>query len=98
RMAASSSMIKMLPAPALVTSCGRSGIATALDIYCFPHKWEFKVKRGALAFAALHPNFAGMLLDDSVGDRQAETSAAALAISRCGLGCKEWIVDAADVL
>ena len=56
------------------------------------------MKGCAGADRALDVNFAGVLLNDAVGDREAESGAAPVARSGSGLGGEEGIVDALQVL
>src|SRR3972149_4831417 len=74
-------------------------VRTALsDIDGLLHQREFQMEGGALAGAALHPDLAGVLLDDAVGDRESQPGAAPLALVGRALGDEEGIVDAVDVL
>ena len=50
------------------------------------------------ADGALDVNLAGVLLDDTVGDREAQASAAAVAGPGRGFGCEKGIVDPFKVL
>lgn len=47
---------------------------------------------------ALHPNLAGVLLNNPVGDRQSQPRAPRLASPRLGLGGKEWVVNSLYML
>src|SRR5436305_15045572 len=89
-------MIKTWPAAAYCA--GGAGMATALDMYRFPHHGEFNEKCSALAILALHPDLAGVLLDDSVSYGQAQAGAAALAFARRRFRCEKWIVNSRQVL
>src|SRR4051812_42704807 len=105
-MAASSSMMRMEPSEPLgitspVSCLGTSCSLTALCIDGLPSgDWdhrEIEMELGAGAGLTLNPDLASVLLDDAVGDRQAESGAAAFARAVGGLGGEERIVDAGDV-
>ena len=57
----------------------RREMTATSDIHRLSHQWEFHVEGRACAEAALHPNLACMLLDNSVGDGQSQTRATPLA-------------------
>ena len=73
-------------------------ITAASDMHCLPAQGKIKSECCARAGLALHANLAGVLLDDAVGDGEAQAGAAALAFLRRGLGGEERIVDALNVL
>src|SRR5271165_3902197 len=94
-MAASSSMIR-IRCP--VSRCGGGGAAetasVASDMRRFPQHGKFKIKGGPGAHMAFHVNFSGVLLDDAVGDGEPQTGATPFSLFWCGLGRKEWVVNA----
>ena len=47
-------------------------MTAASDIDGLPGQREIQIERRPLAGTALHANLAGVFLDDSVGDRQAQ--------------------------
>src|SRR5579864_213830 len=72
-------------------------ITAASDIDGLPGQGKIQVKRRAFAGPTLHANLARMLLDNAIGNRQAQPCAPLLA---CLGGCfrgKERIVDAGYV-
>src|ERR1039457_6718670 len=56
------------------------------------------MKGCASANGALDMDFSCVLLNDAIGDAEPESSAAAVTWLGRGLGGKEWIVDALEVL
>src|SRR5512135_2868669 len=59
---------------------------------------ELQVERGAFPRTAFHGDFAGMFLNDAVGDGESQAGAAGLAVARRILGGEERIVNAVNVL
>src|SRR5580698_10142218 len=103
RISASSSMMRTTPAMPDVPFTSEREITAASDIFglggdSLPAQGEIESESGALPGMAFHANFAGMFLDDAVGDRKAETGATWLAFARRSLGGKERIVNALNVL
>src|SRR6185437_2822687 len=101
-MPASSSMTRMLAVGGLPLACGAEaemfkGSSTS-GMYRSPHQGKLKVEGSAGAYGAFHADFAGMLLDDSIGDGKAQTRAAPVARPGGGLGGEERIVDPLQVL
>src|ERR1019366_2285132 len=98
RISASSSMMSTAPASPGVPFNSVRGMTAVSDMHCLPAQGKIQRKRRSCTRLALHANLARMFLDDAVGDRKAETSAAGLALARRSLGSKERIVNAWDVL
>src|ERR1700757_3488233 len=73
------------------------GNTAASDIDGLPGQRKVQVERSPLAGVALHADLAGVFLDDSVRDRQAQPGTALLVCLRCSFRGKERIVDARDV-
>src|SRR5580700_3228091 len=74
---------------------GSSSIS-GLGMNRIPQQGKLNVKGCTGADRALHVNFSGVLLDDAVADREAQTGATLVA--RDVLGGEEGIVDALEVL
>jgi hypothetical protein len=75
---------------------GREITATS-DMDRLPAQGKIKGECGSFAGVALDAYFAGVLLDDAVGYRKSESSAAILPFPRRTLGCKKWVVNTLDV-
>src|ERR1700692_1092375 len=107
RIAASSSIIRILPA-----LCGRisGGVLRRVigvtsdtaksDMDCLPRRYQGKIQGegGAFAGAALHANMARVFLNDAVGYRKPKTGSAILAVDGRSLSREKWIVDAVNIL
>src|SRR6185437_16557800 len=92
----------MPPLAELPPACGAdaemfNGSSTS-GMYRSPHQGKLKVEGSAGAYSAFDADFAGMLLDDSIGDGKPQTGAAPVARPRRGLGGEERIVDPLQVL
>src|ERR1700722_8917070 len=59
---------------------------------------ELELEGGTYAGLAFDVNLAGMLLHDAVADGEAQACAFVLALLRLGLGGKERVVDAMEML
>src|SRR5580700_8737498 len=68
----------------------------ASGIDCLSHQREIEIESCAFAGAALHANLAGVLLNDSVTYRQAQSRALGLPFTDA-LGGEEWVVDPMNV-
>src|SRR5437868_3700016 len=106
-MAASSSMIRMEPSEppgstSPVSCLGASCSVTALCIHGLPGRdWdhrEIEMELRTGAGLALNADLTGVLLNNAVGDRQAEAGATTFARTVGGLGGEERIIDARDAL
>src|SRR5580692_1790954 len=73
-------------------------ITAASDIDSLLGQGKIEVERRTFAGPALHSNFPGVFLNNSVGHRQPESSAAGLAFARRRLGGEERIVNPVHVL
>src|SRR6266446_1553392 len=103
RISASSSMMSTAPAIPGVPFKKVREMTAVSDIFslgrdCLPAQWKIEGEGCARPRMALHTNLAGVFLDDAVGHGKAQAGAAGLALARRGLGRKERIVDALDVL
>src|SRR4051812_2294387 len=108
-MAYSSSMIKIEPgaAPSVLNGRRVRTAASAIRTSCLAgyihgvsytavHHWKFEVEGSAISRRTLYPDFARVLLNDPVGYRESQASAATLfACPR--LGSEEGIVNASNV-
>src|ERR1700733_1483641 len=72
-------------------------MTAASDMDCLPAQGEIQSKGSTGSGMAFNPDFSRVLLDDSVGDRKAESRAAVLAFSRHVLRREKRIVDALDM-
>src|SRR5579863_6650927 len=72
-------------------------ITAASDIHSLSGEREVEIKSCTCAAPALHPDLAGMFLNNSIRDRQTQSCATALAPWRAGLGGEERIVDSLNV-
>src|SRR5258707_13710434 len=97
-MAASSSMMRTLPCPDRTPGFDPLEMTAASDIDSLSHQRELQIEPCAFVRRALYANLARVLLNDSVGQRQAQPGAAALPFLRRIVGCKEWIVTALHVV
>src|SRR5579872_3577346 len=101
-MEASSSMMSTAGAEVPSSTEGWRLRRTLSDMDSLPifrlHDGEFEMECRAFAGRALNVNFASVLLNNAVCDREAEACAAALAAAIGHLGGEKRIVDAGDVL
>src|SRR5438270_13423933 len=100
-MAASSSMMRILPAARDSLPAGRCASTAASDIYSLPafHHGKLEMEGGTFTRLALHAYLPGMLLNDAVGHGESQAGAAPLPLAGGSrLGGEEWIVNALDVL
>src|SRR5215470_15015374 len=91
-------MIKMHPSDDDGESLKRRGMTAASDIDRLSQEWEVQIKSCPFVRSALDTNLAGMLLNNSIRDRQTEAGASLLAFLRRSFGRKERIVNALDML
>src|SRR6516165_8036643 len=99
-MPASSSITRMLPPVAPDANTGpeeRFKDCSTSDMYRLPYERKLKVECCAGSDGAFDVNFARVLLNDPVGDRQAESRSASLPRPRSSLGGEERIVDALEM-
>src|SRR5450432_3763267 len=94
-MATSSSIIRTEP-PLPWSVRGRVKTA-ASDIDCLSHG-KLQLELGSLARLGVHADLACMLLNDSVGDGQAQARATRLALTRGVFGGEERVINPVDVL
>src|SRR5208282_3243128 len=98
RISASSSMISTDPVVGDDISPALGVMTAASDMDSLPRGWELEIERRAPAGPAFHFDLPGVLLNDSVGDRQPQPRAPVLAFARSRLGGEERIVNAVNVL
>src|SRR5579875_174056 len=97
-MAASSSTINTEPTEAGLSPPSSLRLATTSSTDCLSDQRKFHDEGGAAAGGAVHADFAGVLLDDAIGDGKTQPGAAAVAGCRLAFGGEERIVDTMDVL
>src|SRR5207253_11201549 len=91
-------MIRMHPCEEEGLSVKRRGMTAASDIDRLSQQREIQIERCSFFRGTFDANLAGMLLNNSVGDRQTEAGATFMTLLRCGLGGEEGIVNPLDVL
>src|SRR6266853_4236035 len=96
RISASSSIMSTDPEEDGLVFSGRE-ITASSDMDRLPAQGKIEGECCALAGVALDAYFAGVLLDDAVGYRKSESSAAILPFPRRTLSCKKWIVNTLHV-
>src|SRR5580704_6637456 len=90
-------MISTEPAEAYGSLIFVRVITAASDIDGLPSQREIQIERGAFARPTLDANLARMLLDDAVGNREAQAGTPVLALANCGFSSEERIVNPIDV-
>src|SRR5579859_78425 len=76
----------------------RPEMTAASDIDRLSYHREIDVKRGALLRGAFNANLAGVLLNNSISDRESKSSAAFLPFRDGALGGEEGVVNAMNML
>src|SRR5258708_25175925 len=96
RISASSSIMSTDPEEDGLACSGRE-ITASSDMDRLPAQGKIEGECCPFAGVALDTYLAGVLLDDAVGYRKSESSAAILPFPRRTLGRKEWIVNTLHV-
>src|SRR5579864_4602632 len=91
-------MMRTLPCDGKAASLTRLEMTAASDIDSLPQQRKIKIERRAFMRSAFYTNLASVLLDNSIGHRQAQPGAAPLAILGGSLGGEERIVNSLNML